>query len=79
MNEWFKVNKLSLSTKKSVFSLYHKHTQKDNLPMALQILRINGVELKRKATIKLLRVLLDEKLTWKALISTTENKIIKTL
>ena len=30
MNEWFKANKPN--TKKSVFSLYHKSTQKDNLP-----------------------------------------------
>ena len=41
MTKWFQINKLSLSTKKPAFSLYYKHNQKDNLPMALQILHKN--------------------------------------
>ena len=56
MTKWFQINKLSLSTKNPAFSLYHKHYQKDNLPVALQILRINSAELKTKASIKLLEV-----------------------
>ena len=43
MNEWFKANKLSLNTKKSVISLYHNSNYKDNLPLGLPILRIEGV------------------------------------
>ena len=48
MSEWFKANKLSLNTKKSVFSLYHKSTQKHNLPSAFPILKIEATELKKK-------------------------------
>ena len=65
----------SFNTKKSAFSLYHKSPQKDNLSLALLILRTNGVVLKRKASITFLGVLLDENLTWKDHINTIENKI----
>ena len=77
MNEWLKANKLSLNAKKTMFSLYHKSTQKDNMPLALIILRTDGVELKGKAIIKFLGVLLDKNLTWKDHINSIENKISK--
>ena len=77
MNEWLKANKLSLNAKKPMFSLYHKSTQKDNMPLALIILRTDGVELKGKAIIKFLGVLLDKNLTWKDHINSIENKISK--
>ena len=76
MNEWFTANKLSRNTyiqKKMVFSLYHKIAQKDNVPLALPILRIDSVELKRKASMKFLGVLLEKSLTWKDHINTIEK------
>ena len=80
MNEWFEGNKLLLNTKKvSAFSAYHKSTQKDNLPLAPPIPRIDGVELKRKANVKFSGVLLDENLTWKDRINTIENKFSKNI
>ena len=59
--------------KKMVFSLYHKIAQKDNVPLALPILRIDSVELKRKASMKFLGVLLEKSLTWKDHINTIEK------
>ena len=52
---------------KIVFSLHHEITQKDHLPFALPMLRINDFELKTKAIRKVVVVLQDEKLkhfTW---------------
>ena len=57
MTETVSSKQIVTKYKKTAFSLHHKHTQKVNLPVALQILRINGVELKRKVSIKLLEVL----------------------
>ena len=78
MNEWFKANKLSLNTKK-LFSVYYESTQKGNLPLAVPILRRDGVGLKRKPSITFLRVLLNESLTWKDHINTIENKFSKNI
>ena len=67
------------SIKKSLFSLYYKSTQKENLPLALPILRVDDIELKRKATIKFLEVLLDENLTWKDRINNIKIKFSKNI
>ena len=58
-----KKKQIATQFKKSIISLYHKSTQKCKLPLALPILRIDNVELKRKASIKFVGVLLDENLT----------------
>ena len=47
---------------KIVFLLHHKITQKDHLPFALPMLRINDFELKTKAIRKVVVVLQDENL-----------------
>ena len=47
---------------KIVFLLRHKITQKDHLPFALPMLRINDFELKTKAIRKVVVVLQDENL-----------------
>ena len=65
MNKWFKANKVSLNTKKSLFFLYDKNIQINNLPLAFRILGIDGVEFKWEDSIKFLGVLLDENLTRK--------------
>lgn len=75
MNEQFNSNKLSINTKKFVFSLQRESNQKDNLLFGLEILITDRVELKRTADMNFLRVDLDENLTWKDLLSIIENKI----
>ena len=66
-----------LSMQKNLFLPCHWSTQKDNLALAFSILGIEGVGLKRKASIKFLGVLVDENLAWKDHINTLENKISK--
>lgn len=79
MNKRFEANTLSLNTEKLMLSPYHKSTQKDNLPLAPPITRIDNVELIRKAYRKFLGVLFDENLTWKDLINIREKILKKTL
>ena len=53
--------------------------KKDNMHLAYPILRIDAVDLKRKATINFLESPFDENLTWKDHINTIENQISKML
>ena len=62
-----------------MFSLCHKSTDKYNLSFVQPILRIVGIELTRKASIKFIGVIFDENLIWKDHISTIESKISKNI
>ena len=65
ISEWFKANKLSLNIKKTIYTLFHKNSTKDDLPLKLPDLKIVNSVLKRQASIKYLAVMLDEKISWK--------------
>ena len=77
--QWFNGNKLSLNKDKTKYTLFHKVRQKDNIPLKLPSLFINGKEIKRVDSIKFLGIMLDEHLTWRNHITTIENKISKHL
>ena len=77
ISEWFKANKLSLSIKKTNYTLFHKSSTKDDLPLKLPDLKIVYSVLKRQASIKFLGVMLDENILWKEHIKTVENKLSK--
>ena len=63
INEWFISNKLSLNVKKtSKFSIFHKASGRDYLPLVLPKLFINIQVIKRQSSIKFLGILLDENL-----------------
>ena len=47
ISEWFKSNKLSLSIKKTNYTLFHKNSNKDDLPLKLPDLKIDNSVLKR--------------------------------
>ena len=79
INEWFISNRLSLNVKKTNYSLFHKPTRSDDLPLLLPKLYINNQEIKRAPCTKFLGVLLDENLSWKEHIKYTENKIAKNI
>ena len=64
ISQQFKANKLSLNEGKTKLTLFHKPRDKDNLSLQLPNLKINKNEIKRSSSIKLLRVLVDENLTW---------------
>ena len=77
ISEWFKANKLSLSIKKTNYTLFHKSSTKDDLPLKLPDLKIVNSVLKSQASIKFLAVMLDENILWKEHIKTAENKLSK--
>ena len=79
MYEWFKANKLSLNEKKTKFTLFHKASQKDNLPLRLPKLFINDKQIERAHSIKFLGVVFDEHLSWNENIRVIENKVSKNL
>ena len=73
----FKANKLSLNEGKTKYTLFHKPKDKDNIPLKLPILNMNGKEIQRTDCIRFLGVLFDENFTWNNHIHPTENKISK--
>ena len=77
--EWFNANKLSLNADKTKYSLFHKPSKTDDLPLLLPKVLINDKEVERVGSIKFLGVLLDEHLSWKEHIRYTENKIAKNI
>ena len=44
---WFNVNKLSLNEGKTKYTLFHKSTDKDNIPLKLSKLTMNEKEISR--------------------------------
>ena len=79
VSNWFNANKLSLNVKKTKFSFFHKSSKKDNIPLRLPNLNINGFTIERESSIKFLGVWIDENLTWRDHIHTVENKIAKNI
>ena len=79
ISEWFNANKLSLNIGKTKYSLFHKPSKTDDLPLLLPKVLINDKEIERVGSVKFLGVLLDEHLSWKEHIRYTENKIAKNI
>ncbi len=65
INDWLKVNKLSLNVKKSKYMIFH--TQKKNVQSLT--LKIDNVVIERVAEFNFLGLTLDEHLTWKCHIN----------
>ena len=75
IKDWFTANKLSLKVEKTKQSFFHKPSKTDDIPLCLPKLIINNYKIQREESIKFLRVLLDQYLTWKEHIKLLENKI----
>ena len=75
----FNANKLLLNFKKTKFSFSHRSSKKDNIPLRLPNLNINGFTIDCESSVKVLGVWIDENLTWRDHIHTDENKIAKNL
>ena len=52
VSNWFNAKKLSLNVKKINFSFFHKSSKKDNIPLRLPNLNINGFTIERESSIK---------------------------
>ena len=74
-DDWFRANKLSLNVEKTKFTLFHKPSQSENLPLKLPTLRLNDILIERKESLKFLGILIDETLSWKKHIKVIETKI----
>ena len=48
IGDWFKANKVSLNNRKTKYTLFHKISSKENLPLKLQALKIADDNIERK-------------------------------
>ena len=79
ISHWFNSNKLSLNDDKTKFALFHKVSQRNNIPLVLPTLKTNNTFIKRVDHIKFLGTLFDQNLTWKNHKNLIGNKISKYL
>ena len=70
---------LSLNVEKTKYSLFHRPSRRDDLPLLLPKLLIKKHKVERVESIKFLGVLLDENLSWKDHIKYIENKVAKNI
>ena len=77
--EWFRENKLSFNLTKTNYTLFHKDSTKDKLPLKMSELKISNSITKRKSSVKFLGVMLDENISWKDHIETTGKKLVKNI
>ena len=52
ISQWFKANKLSINIKKTKFTLFHKNSFKDDIPVKPPALMIGSNNIERKSSIK---------------------------
>ena len=77
--KWFKANKLSLNVTKTNYTISHENFAKNKLPLKMPQLKIGNSIIKRKSSAKFLGVMLDENISWKDHIKTTEKKLAKNI
>ncbi len=75
VNDWLKLNKLSLNVKKCKYMIYHMARRKVN-PLHLVI---DDTVIERVSEFNFLGLTLDENLTWKSHINKISNKISKSM
>ena len=78
-SQWFKDNKLSINIKETKFTLFHKSSSKDDMPVKLPALLAGSNNVKRTSSIKFLGIMLDEYISWIDHIRIVENKIAKNI
>ena len=75
LSKWFIDKKLSLSVEKTQFSIFHKGKQK--IPEEFNKMRFSNHEIRRVDSAKYLGVILDEKLSWQAHLSSLNTQLVK--
>ena len=50
ISQWFKVNKLSINIKKTKFTLFHKNSSKDDIPVKLPALMVGSNNIERTSS-----------------------------
>ena len=79
VSQWFKANKLSINIKKTKFTLFHKNSFKDDIPVKFPSLMVGSNSVEKTSSIKFLGVMLDEHISWIDHVRTVENKIAKNI
>ena len=79
VSQWFKANKLSVNIKKTKFTLFHKNSSKDDIPVKRPALMIGTNDIERTFSINFLGVMLDEHISWTDHVRTVENKIARNI
>ena len=75
IDEWLKINKLSLNIKKTKFMIFAMPTKKYQVPL----IQLNDVVIERVSNFNFLGVTLDEQLNWKKHIDKMSIKCSKTV
>lgn len=75
VNEWLKLNKLSLNTNKSVFMLFHNNRKKVKLPK----LKLNEEEITAVENFNFLGLSINETMTWNHHINRLSSKLNRTI
>ncbi len=75
INDWLKLNKLSLNAQKSIFLIFHTSKKKIN---DLELM-IDKTKIERVYKLNFLGLTLNENLNWKNLINKISNKISRTI
>ena len=60
---WFIANRLSLNGKKTKYTLFHKRSARNNIPLKLPDLEITNNSIERTTKIKVLGVMIYENIT----------------
>ena len=79
ISQWFKANKLLSNITKTKYTLFHKYSIKDKIPLKLPTLKIGNKVIEKTPSIKFLGVMLDENVSWRYHIKTVENKLSKNI
>ena len=75
LDEWFRVNRLSLNVDKSNFIVFH--TSRETIPQMQNKINMKEVNIKQVVTSKFLGLIQDEHLTWTPHIKVTAVEIDK--
>ena len=79
ISQLFKANKLSINIKKTKFTLFHKNSSKDAIPVQLPALMVGSNNIESTSSLKFLGVMLDEHISWIDHARTVENEIEKNI
>ena len=76
LTEWFKCNKLSLTSKKSSFVVFKLRHERETLDFSISL---NSTRINRVKEVVFLGVVLDEHVTWKPHISRIASKVSQSI
>ena len=77
--DWFNANKLSRNEGKTKYTFFHRHRNRNDIPLKLPPLFVNKKEINRASSIKFFGAIFDESINWNEYLNTAENKVFKNI